>query len=342
MTTGTKRKRAKRAKPVWRREGTPETGFTYVRETGRPVRARADLERVRALAIPPAWTAVEIAADPKARVQATGFDARGRKQYRYHAGHVARRSRRKFRKLGELARALPRVREETDRHLRLEGQPRERVLATIVRLMLRGFFRVGSERYAVENKTFGITTLRKRHLRVEGTSLHFRYVGKSAVHQRQVVAETPLAAIMAEVMELPGTRLFRYVDAEGAVRDVTARDVNDYIRQVAGAPFSSKDLRTWGGTVRAATILAELGPAKSAAEAKRNVVLACRLVSAELGNTPSVCRSAYVHPVVLEKYQTGKTIAPYMREAPRSGKEGAPAQFYPEEAALMRFLERWT
>jgi DNA topoisomerase-1 len=339
MTTTAKRKRASKA--VWRREGTPETGFTYRRADGRPLRLPSALKRIRALAIPPAWTGVEIAADPAAKVQATGIDAAGRKQYRYHPDATSRRSRRKYRKLLEFARVLPQIRDATDEHLRRPGLGRDKVLATIVRLMMRGFFRVGSERYAVENKTFGIATLRKRHLRIEGNDLLFRYVGKKSIHQHHVVADTPLVEVLREMMALPGTRLFRYVDEGGQPRNVTAADVNGYVKQVAGRKHTSKDFRTWGGTVRAATILADIGPPRTAAEAKKTTLLACKLVSSELGNTPAVCRSAYIHPVVLEKYHAGKTIAPFMREAPRADPAGAPAQYYPEEAALMRFLERW-
>jgi DNA topoisomerase I len=323
----------------WRREGTPEAGFTYLRGDGRPLRSTRALERIRALAIPPAWTDVHISPDPAAKVQAYGFDAAGRKQYRYHTRHHERGSRRKYRKLLEYARAIPRLREVTASHLAGEGVGRERVLALVVRLMMRGFFRVGSERYAVRNRTFGLTTLRKNHLRIEGTNLVFRYVGKSAVDQRTVVADTPLVEVLREVLELPGKRLFQFRDPEGVVRPVTARDVNGYLKEVMGARYTSKDVRTWGGTVRMATILADFGPPESPREAKQNVVLACRLVAAELGNTPTVCRSAYVHPAVMERYLRGATIAPLMRDVERGDEP--PGRYYAEEAALMRFLEKW-
>jgi DNA topoisomerase-1 len=338
----TKTARSKRTvSGTWRRAGTPETGFTYLKADGKPLKLPSALKRIKSLAIPPAWTDVRIAVDPSAKVQATGFDAAGRKQYRYHPDATSRTSKRKYRKLLEFARVLPQIRDATDEHLRQRGVGRDRVLATIVRLMMRGFFRVGSERYAVDNKTFGIATLRKRHITIDGNDLRFRYVGKKSIHQHHVVADTPLVEVLREIMALPGTRLFRWRDEAGGVHNVTAADVNGYIKQVAGEKYTSKDIRTWGGTVRAATILADIGPPKNATEAKKNALLTCKLVSAELGNTPAVCRSAYIHPVVLEKYQTGKTIAPFMREAPRSDQEGAPAQYYPEEAALMRFLERW-
>lgn len=343
-TTTAKRKRGSTngtAERWWLRRGDPERGFTYLRAGGKPLRLEPALERIRRLAIPPAWTGVHIAADADAKVQAWGYDAAGRKQYRYHPDAVAKGARRKYRRLLQYAHDLPRLREATEAHLRQPGVGRERVLALIVRLMQRGFFRVGSEKYAVKNKTFGIATLRKKNLRVDGTDLHFRYVGKKSIDNRHVVADTPLVEVIREVMKLPGQRLFQYVDEDGKVRAVTASDVNRYLREIAGEKYTSKDIRTWGGTVRAATILADLGPARNEREARKNVVLACKLVSTELGNTPAVCRSAYIHPAVFDRYLQGKTIAPLMREAPRPDDDRHPGRFYPEEAALMRFLEKW-
>ncbi|HEX6911415.1 MAG TPA: hypothetical protein VF142_13505 [Longimicrobium sp.] len=319
--------------------GTPESGFDYLRGDGKPLRSAPALARIRKLAIPPAWTDVHISPDPAAKVQAYGTDAAGRKQYRYHPDSIARGARKKYRKLLEYARALPRLREATEQHLGQEGVGRERVLATVVRLMMRGFFRIGSEEYAVTNKTFGIATLQKKHLRIQGNNLVFTYIGKKSIHQRTFVADTPLVEVMDEVLELPGRRLFQFVDELGKARPVTAADVNGYIKQILGTSYTSKDIRTWGGTVRMATILADLGPPASEREAKKNLVLACKLVSTELGNTPSVCRSAYVHPAVLERYAEGRTIAPLMREAPRDDEQ--PGRYYPEEAALMRFLQKW-
>jgi DNA topoisomerase I len=324
----------------WRRVGTPDEGFTYLRGDGKPLRSPAALARIKALVIPPAWTDVRISPEPKSKVQVTGKDAAGRKQYRYHPDFVARGSRRKYRKLLQYARDLPRLREATDAHLKQPGLGREKVLALVVRLIQRGFFRIGSEQYAVRNKTFGLATLRKKHLRVSGNDLVFRYVGKKSIDTRKVVADTPLVEVIREILELPGPRLFKYVDEEGKPRNVTAADVNGYLKEVVGERYTSKDIRTWGGTVRAATILADLGPAKSESEAKKNVVLACKLVSSELGNTPAVCRSSYIHPAVFDAYMKGKTIAPLMRAEDRPDAEN-PGRYYPEEAALMRFLEKW-
>ena len=342
MTTKSSRKAAgDNGGATWRRVGTPKEGFTYLRAGGKPLTSKPALARIRALAVPPAWTDVEIAVSPDAKVQATGTDAAGRKQYRYHPDFVDRGARKKYRKLLEYARAIPRLREVTAEHLHQKGLGREKVLALIVRLMMRGFFRVGSERYAVENKTFGITTLRKKHLEIEGRDLRFRYVGKKSIHQHKVVADTPLVRILRELVKLPGPRLFQYVDEDGRVQKVTAQDVNGYVKEILGKRYTSKDIRTWGGTVRAATILADLGPPSSEAEAKKNVVLACKLVSSELGNTPAVCRSAYIHPAVLDRYLKGKTIEPLMRKDDRPAEDGEGPDYYPEEAALMRFLEKW-
>lgn len=325
---------------VWKRKGSPEKGFHYIKVGGGRIVGRSVLARIEALAIPPAWRDVEISTDPNAAIQATGYDAAGRKQYIYHAREVQRRSVRKYRKLLKLASDLPRIREVTNLHLQGEGLNRDRVLATVVRLMSRAFFRVGSERYAVRNRTFGIATLEKRHLEIQGNTLIFTYSGKSSVDQRTVVADTPLVEIIRELLELPGKRLFRYRDLDGTVRNVTSRDVNSYFKEIAGDRYTSKDIRTWGGTVRAATILADIGPPANEREARKTVALVCKLVSAELGNTPSVCRSAYIHPVVLEEYLSGRTVAPLMRKESRSVEAEAP-EYYPEEAALMRFLERW-
>ncbi len=317
---------------------TPDEGFVYLSAQGRAIRAEASLRRIRALAIPPAWTHVEIAPDPAAKVQAVGIDAAGRRQYRYHPDFISRSAQRKFRRLLPFARTIPRFRELTNRDLQRGGLGRERVLATVVRLMFRAFFRVGSERYAVRNRTFGIATLQKEHLTISGDSLEFRYVGKSRVDQRRVVAETPLVEIVQEILTLPGPRLFRYQDADGAIRDITAPDVNAYLASILGERYTSKDVRTWGGTLRAATILADIGPAPTRREAQKNVVLACKLVSTELGNTPAICRTAYIHPAVLERYLVGETIEPVMRKTTRAVEAIARIDYYPEEAALMRFL----
>lgn len=323
---------------TWRRTGTAKKGFRYLRADGKPLRSKGGLRRIEALAIPPAWKDVRIAPTSSYKVQATGYDAAGRKQYIYQPDYVAKRQKRKYRKLSAFARALPELRAVTNEHLKQEGLGRERVLATIVRLMSRAYFRVGSERYAVNNKTFGVATLKKEHLEVRGNDLVFRYAGKKSIDQRRVVADTPLVEIVRELLDLPGERLFQFIDDHGDVRPVTAAEVNAYLKEVMGDRYTSKDIRTWGGTVRAATILADLGPAETKREADKNVVLTCKLVSTELGNTPAICRSAYIHPAVLERYLKGETIAGVMRQEARPVEAEAPVTYYAEEAALMRFL----
>jgi DNA topoisomerase I len=324
----------------WRRVGNPEEGFTYLRVNGQPVRSETALRRIRSLAIPPAWTDVEIASEPRAKIQAVGYDAAGRRQYRYHPEYVTRSAQRKFKRLLPFARSLPELRAATNRHLQRGDLDQEQVLATIVRLMCRAFFRVGSERYAVQNQTFGLTTLRKKHLTVSGNDLIFRYMGKGRIDQRRVVAETPLVEIVQEILTLPGDRLFRYRTSDGDVRDVTATDVNQYLAGILAGRYTSKDIRTWGGTVRAATILADIGAAGTRGEAEKNIVLTCKLVSTELGNTPAICRSAYIHPAVLENYLEGETIEKVMRKSPRPVEATSPIEYYPEEAALIRMLRR--
>jgi DNA topoisomerase I len=324
----------------WRRVGTREEGFRYVRSDGKPLTSPPGLERIRRLVIPPAWTDVHIAARAGAKIQAWGRDAAGRKQYIYHPDFRQRQDSRKWDRVLECGRMLPLLRARTNEHLQRPTLDREKVLATIVRLMTRAYFRVGSERYAVRNRTFGICTLAKRHVRIKGRTLYFRYAGKRRVDQRRVVADTPLVDIIEDLLELPGSRLFQYLDADGRARPVSAQEVNAYIRLLVGERYTSKDLRTFGGTVRAATILADLGPASSRAEARRNITLCCRLVAAELGNTPSICRASYIHPAVLSGYEEeGRTIEPLMRKRRRPVSALEPVMYYPEEAALIRFLE---
>lgn len=325
----------------WRRVGTPKKGFRYIGTTGRELTAAPTLERIRALAIPPAWTNVHIAPDPDQKVQVWGRDHAGRKQYRYSAGHEEKQDRRKWRRVLHVARLMPELRAATNAHLRRRSLDREKVMATVVRLICRAYFRAGSERYAVENKTFGICTLSKRHVRIEGNCLVFRYVGKQRKDQRQVVAATPLVEIIEELMAQPGRRLFRYQspDDKRKYRPVTASGINRYLREIVGERCTSKDLRTFGGTVRAATILADIGPARTKAEARRNVLLACKLVAAELGNTPAIARKAYIHPAVLEEYeQSGRTVET-RRRSKAAVEASEPVGWYPEELALMKFLE---
>ncbi len=321
-----------------KRLGSKTSGFRYADDAGRAVRDRATLERIDALRIPPAWTDVQIAATARSNIQAWGFDARGRKQYRYHGRAVERRELRKYYRVRQLAKALPRIRRDLRHEAAGRELTRDVVAATVLRLISESFCRIGGERYARENGTFGMTTLRKSHVSVEGDCVVLSYKGKSNKRQRQVIVSHELARLVARQMRTPGARLFRYQSASGKWRDLTARDVNDYLHDSFGPQFSAKDFRTWGGTLRAATVLAEFGAARSATEGKRNVALAMRLVSTELGNTATICRASYVHPLVIARYlDEGETIS-----LPRSRKRAADRgqAHSPEERALIGFLDR--
>ena len=316
------------------REG-PKSGFRYRRNDGRLVRDARTLERIRELAIPPAWSDVHIAPSPRAAVQAWGLDAKGRKQYRYHARAVERGQLRKYYRVRELAKDLPELRRRIRRHAAVRAPTKRAVAAAVVQLVSESFFRIGSERYAEENRTFGIATLLKRHVEIADGKATFSYVGKRSIRQRQVVANRALARLVARHLDSPGARLFRYRDG-ARWRNLTARDVNAYLHDALGVPFSAKDFRTWGGTLRAATVLAELGPARSLTEGKRNVATTMRLVAAELGNTPAICRTSYVHPIVVARYlDEGDTIRLPERYHP------TPSAYAhsPEERALIRFLD---
>jgi DNA topoisomerase-1 len=317
-----------------RREGSKRR-FRYRRADGRPVTDARTLERIRRLVIPPGWTDVHVAASASAEIQAWGLDVKGRKQYRYHARAVARGQLRKYYRVRELAKDLPEIRRRVRAHAAVRTPSRRAVAAAVVRLISESFFRVGGERYAEENKTFGVATLRKRHVVLVKGHAVFTYVGKKAVRQRQVVTNRELARLVKRHLASPGARLFRYRDGS-RWRDLTARDVNEYLHETLGVPYSAKDFRTWGGTLRAATVLAELGPATTPTEAKRNVATTMRLVASELGNTPAICRSSYVHPLVVARYlDEGETIqlsASY-RQAADDYAHSA------EERALIRFLD---
>ena len=320
------------------REGSKTTGFTYVGPAGRAVGDKAQLERIDKLRIPPAWRDVHVSTDPRAAIQVWGFDARGRKQYKYHPRAVEKGELRKYYRVRQMARDLPTLRTRVMRDFRRKGLSKEKVCAGIVRLISQGFFRVGSERYQKENNTFGITTMRKSHAVVlDDNTVEFEYLGKRSITQRNVVDGKDLARFVSQLLETPGPRLFRYLE-EGKWENVDSGNVNDYIERIAQFPYTAKDFRTWGGTLRAATVLAELGKGKSQAERKKNVVTAVRLVAAELGNTPTICRKSYVHPVIVMRYlRSGTTIT--LPKKARSSDNGL--GHAPEESALIEFLDEY-
>jgi DNA topoisomerase I len=287
-------------------------GFRYLTPEGRALRRRETLARIRSLAIPPAWEQVWICPREDGHVQAIGRDARGRKQYRYHARWREVRDATKYDRVAAFARALPRIRRRVSVDLALPGLPREKVLATLVRLLETTFMRVGNEEYARSNDSFGLTTLRERQVRVRGAKLRFEFRGKSGVEHRIEVTDPRLARVVRRMQDLPGEVLFRYLDEAGETRVVESADVNDYLKSAAGEDFTSKDFRTWAGSLLAARALKALGRCESASQAKRNIALAVEAVSKELGNTRAVCRKCYIHPRVIECYQSG-ALATRMR-----------------------------
>lgn len=281
-------------------------GFSYFRDSGRPVNRASDLARIAALAIPPAWTDVWICADPDGHVQATGRDQKGRKQYRYHDQWQADRGMAKYALMADFAANLPKIRKAVDVDLRLRGLPREKVVASIVWLMDNTMIRVGNDSYVKDNKSFGLTTLRSRHLDISGSSLRFRFNGKSGKTWDVGLADRRMARILKTIEDLPGQRLFRYRDEEGGLHDVGSHDVNAYIHSTIGERFSSKDFRTWGGTMRALNLLArtEVPDTKTGRARTLNAVIDA--VSSKLGNTRAVCRACYIHPAVFERWEQGK------------------------------------
>lgn len=277
-------------------------GFSYLDGGGARIADAKTLGRIRALAIPPAYTEVWICRSGRGHIQATGRDQRGRKQYRYHDAWIAARAETKFARMAAFGRALPGLRARLSRDLARTGLPREKVVATVVRLLEATMIRVGNDEYARDNKSFGLTTLRARHLDLDGADLRFEFRGKSGVVHRTKVHDRRLARIIRSIQELPGQRLFQYLDAEGERCAVESSDVNAYIREVTGEDFTAKDFRTWGGTLAAAKALALYPAPETAQEAKKTLTLCVRATAGLLGNTPAVCRSAYIHPAVLNAF----------------------------------------
>jgi DNA topoisomerase-1 len=280
-------------------------GFSYRDVEGNPIRDPAVLGRIRALAIPPAWTDVWICPDPNGHLQATGRDARGRKQYRYHARWRSRRDETKYERLIEFGRILPRIRRRCEADLTRPGMSREKVLAAVVRLLETTLIRIGNDEYARLNRSFGLTTLRRRHVSVEGAAIRFRFRGKSGQRHEVGLRDRRLAAIVRRCQELPGQELFAYVGEDGEVHDVASEDVNAYLREISGANITAKDFRTWAGTVLAYRALRAAGAAEDARAAKKNVLAAVKETALHLGNTPAVARRSYVHPAVVDAYLDG-------------------------------------
>jgi DNA topoisomerase IB len=295
------------ARVGWTRRGSKRR-FRYYDAHKREITDEQKLERIRSLVIPPAWKDVWIAPSPRSKLQATGVDAAGRKQYLYHPAFRARQEQAKYDRLIGFAERLPGLRETMAEHMELDGYPADKVSAIAVRLINLGWFRVGGDRYAKQSRTFGITTLRKSHVTVRGSRISFRYRGKHSIMVRSAVVDPELAAAMRDLIALPGARLFQYELPGGSRCNLDQRKLNAYVKEHLGEVYSAKDFRTWGGTLIAAIELAQHGPPENPTEAKRRIAAVMRHVAERLGNTPAVARSSYVSPAVVEQYLDGRTI----------------------------------
>jgi DNA topoisomerase-1 len=323
--------------PGIRRQRRGES-FTYKDADGRTVRDRATLKRIKSLAVPPAWTDVWVCPLANGHLQATGRDQRGRKQYRYHPRWRQVRDEHKFSRMIAFGRALPMIRERVERDLARPGLGREKVLATVVRLLEMTLIRVGNEEYVRENRSFGLTTLRTQHVDVDGTTIKFEFRAKSGKMQSIKLRDRRLARIVKACIEMPGKELFQYIDEAGERRTIDSADVNEYLREISGDEFTAKDFRTWAGTVLAALALQELQSADTQSAAKRNVTQAIERVAAKLGNTPAICRKCYVHPEVIGCYLEGSLVGLLTEKVSgklRNDLEGLDAA----EATVLAFLQ---
>jgi DNA topoisomerase-1 len=315
------------------------TGWIYFAPNGARISDADKRQRLNALAIPPAWTDVWICPDPDGHIQATARDARGRKQYRYHSSYREARDRSKFRHMLEFSEILPLLRERIERDLRSEELTRSQLLATVIRLLDRTLIRVGNDEYARENHSFGLTTLRQRHVKVDGTRLRFSFRGKSGVEHNVAIIDARLARIIQRCQDLPGHELFQYLDEEGRRQAITSDDVNAHLREITGRDVTAKDFRTWGGTMQAALALHAMGQASSRREADRNILSALDQVCARLGNTRAVCRKYYVHPVLLQAYLMGRTVALPSAVTRRYIRRSPAAALRRDEVAVLQFLQ---
>jgi DNA topoisomerase I len=310
-------------------------GFGYLDPEGRALRDPEHLARIRALAIPPAWTEVWICLDAVGHIQATGRDQSGRKQYRYHARWLEERSSAKYLQLAAFGRRLPALRDQVETDLRRRGLAADKVVATVVWLLDNTLIRIGNDAYAIANKSFGLTTLRNRHVEITGQTLRFRFVGKSGKSWQLRLSDRRIARTVRAIQTLPGQRLFQYRDDEGTLRQVASNDVNAYIRAVMGETFSSKDFRTWGGTVRALSLLARTPPPATRAEERRVLNAVVDQVARELGNTRAVCRACYIHPRVLARWAEGALAG----DIEALGRVRARKALDEDETLALRWLE---
>jgi DNA topoisomerase-1 len=313
-------------------------GFEYFDTEGKPIKDEQRILRINRLAIPPAYKDVWICPTPNGHIQATGRDDRGRKQYRYHERWREVRDENKYERIIVFGQALPKIRRRLNKDLTLPGLPRNKVLATVVQLLERTFIRVGNEEYARENKSFGLTTMRNRHVDVDGSNVRFSFRGKSGVNHEVDVDDRRVAKIVKKLQDLPGQELFQYLDKEGEKHSVTSEDVNDYLREITGQDFTAKDFRTWAGTVLGAMALRAQDAFENETQAKKNVKDAISAIAKILGNTPAVCRKCYVHPAVLETYLDGDLIEGLKQQTEKTLSESLP-DLRADEAAVLSFLQ---
>jgi DNA topoisomerase-1 len=308
--------------------------FRYISVDGTPITAEDEIERIKKLSIPPAWTDVWISPVSNGHLQAIGRDAKGRKQYRYHAQWTVLRNETKFERMVAFGSILPKIRARIGRDLGLSGLRRERVLATVVKLMDKTCIRVGNAEYARENHHYGLTTLEHEHVQVSGDILHLQFVGKGGQEREVDVRDRRVAKVVKRMVSLPGYELFQYIDEDGCHHTIESTDVNEYLREIAAEDITAKDFRTWHGTVRAAQVLADLGVFDSDSQAKHNVVEAIKTAAEHLGNTPAICRKSYVHPQVLDAYLDGTLMSAFEHGAPKD----APAGLHLDEAIVLGLL----
>ncbi len=325
----------------WKRVGAKSRGFKYVDANGKAITDAEHLERIKLLVVPPAWRHVRIAPSAGSRVQVVGMDTTGRIQYRYHTKYSEKQQKKKFTKIESFGKYLPQLRKVTNEHIALDGFPREKVLAVMMRLINSLYMRVGTDKSARHYKTFGITTLQNRHLEFgRKGELVFNFVGKSHIKHRKIMVDQELASLMKDLKELgPKRKLFHYLDEEGKPRAIKPGDLNDYLKTATAPEFSSKDFRTWGGTLLAAIELAEIGKPEDENQLKKNICKAVKKVAEQLGNTPTVCRASYVHPTILKKYEAGITLDEFRtRKARRITR--IETDYEPEEKALLKLFDQ--
>jgi DNA topoisomerase I len=312
-------------------------GFSYANPDGTVVADKQMLQRIRSIVVPPAWTDVWICRYANGHIQATGRDAKGRKQYRYHPSFREIRESTKYGHMMEFARALPGIRAKVREHMGLRGLPREKILATVVHLLETTLIRVGNDDYARQNDSYGLTTLKNRHVAIDGAQLRFEFKGKSGKKWSVAIRDRRVAKVIKACQELPGQELLQYIDEAGQHQDVTSADVNAYLQDIAGSDITAKDFRTWAGTVLAAMALRELEGFDSAAKAKKNIRTAIERVASRLGNTPTICRKCYVHPELINSYLEGSLLLEIKNEAESELRDKI-AGLTPEEAAVLASL----